>query len=266
MRFRTGMTLWDHADRMHQWLQMTRVFYLTGQQLLAHTSLTLNDAYDINNSSEIQRCEFIRTKVDAVLADDGGHCRPLTRAKKLKWFKKSHSRVHYEMFEVDIARPLREASWKNDIPLRPATRALMKAMKKGFGKSIEEGFAWILIVELIAKEIVEEMHKYLVKIKKGWRRFFTKEQLFYCTYHILLEKLHSEDVREAIRLVADTPERFELLKKEVLSALILWYHFFWFLGFNRGAYINRYGYHSFPIGDFGGSWLKPWWISGITWT
>ena len=64
-------------------------------------------------------------------------------------------------------------------------------MEKGFGKSIEEGFAWILIVELIAEEIVEKMLHYLTKIQQGKRLFFRREQLFYCTYHILLEKLHA---------------------------------------------------------------------------
>jgi hypothetical protein len=70
------------------------------------------------------------------------------------------------MFESDIALPLREASGKIGIVLRPATLSLMKSMKEGFGKSIEEGFSWLLIVELIAEEIVEKMHPYLTIIKK----------------------------------------------------------------------------------------------------
>lgn len=101
----------------------------------------------------------------------------------------------------------------------------MEAMKKGFGKSIEEGFAWILIVELIAEEIVTKMLPYLTKIEKDGQPFFSKEQLFYCTYHILLEKLHAGDVKDGIQLVADTPERFQSLQAEVLSALKLWESF-----------------------------------------
>lgn len=56
---------------MHQWLQITRVFYLSGQQLLAKASLALNRAYIENDTLAIQRLETIRAKVDAVLADDG---------------------------------------------------------------------------------------------------------------------------------------------------------------------------------------------------
>ena len=56
---------------MHQWLQITRVFYLSGQQLLTKVSLALNRAYIGKDTSAIQRLEIIRTKVDAVLADDG---------------------------------------------------------------------------------------------------------------------------------------------------------------------------------------------------
>lgn len=68
---------------MHQWLQITRVFYLSGQQLLAKVSLALNRAYIEKDTSAIQRLKIIRAKVDAVLADDGGHCRTLQRAEKL---------------------------------------------------------------------------------------------------------------------------------------------------------------------------------------
>lgn len=225
MKFQTDMTLWDHADRMHQWLQITRVFYLSGQQLLAKVSLALNRAYIDYDTSAIQRLEVVRAKVDAVLADDGWHCRTLQGAEKLPWFDRSHERVHYEMFDGDIAGPLREASWNADIALRPATLALMNAMQNGFGKSIEEGFSWILIVELIAEEIVTKMLPYLTQIRQDTRPFFTKEQLFYCTYHILLEKLHAWDVKEGIWCVANTPERFELLHNEVLSALKLWENF-----------------------------------------
>lgn len=71
MKFRTGMTLSDHADRMHQWLQITRVFYLSGQQLLAKVSLALNRAYIESDNLAIQRLVIIQAKVDAVLADDG---------------------------------------------------------------------------------------------------------------------------------------------------------------------------------------------------
>ncbi len=71
MQFRAEMTFPDHADRMHQWLQITRVFYLSGQQLLNTISLELLRAYNIENIPAIQRLEKIRTKVDAVLADDG---------------------------------------------------------------------------------------------------------------------------------------------------------------------------------------------------
>lgn len=71
-------------------------------------------------------------------------------------------------------------------------------MEQGFGKTIEEGFSWILIVELIAEEIVKKMHKYLRKIKIKGQPFFSEEQLFYCTYHMLLEKLHAGDVREGM--------------------------------------------------------------------
>lgn len=98
-------------------------------------------------------------------------------------------------------------------------------MEQGFGKSIEEGFSWILIVELIAEEIVKKMHKYLRKIKHNGQSFFSEEQLFYCTYHMFLEKHHAGDVREGIRCVADSPERFQPLQKEVLSALKLWENF-----------------------------------------
>lgn len=101
----------------------------------------------------------------------------------------------------------------------------MQAMEAGFGKSIEEGFSWILIVELIAEEIVKKMYVYLRKIKNNGQSFFSEEQLFYCTYHILLEKLHAGDVKEGITLVTDTSERFQLLKKEVIPALNLWKNF-----------------------------------------
>ncbi len=101
----------------------------------------------------------------------------------------------------------------------------MQAMEAGFGKSIEEGFSWILIVELIAEEIVKKMYVYLRKIKNNGQSFFSEEQLFYCTYHILLEKLHAGDVKEGIALVADTPGRFQLLQTEVLNALKLWENF-----------------------------------------
>lgn len=83
--------------------------------------------------------------------------------------------------------------------MRPATLALMQGMEKGFGKSIEEGFSWILIVELIAEKIVTKMLPYLTKIKKDGLSLFSREQLFYCTYHMLLEKLHAGDVCEGIR-------------------------------------------------------------------
>lgn len=225
MSYRASMSLWDHADRMHQWLQITRVFYLTGQQLLTNISLALNRAYIEKDIPTIQRLEIIRAKVDAVLADDGGHCRTLQGAEKLPWFERSHERVHYEMFDGDIARPLQEVSWNMDITIRPDTWALMEAMEKGFAKSIEEGFSWILIVELIAEEIVTKMLPYLTKIKKDNQSFFSREQLFYCTYHMLLEKLHAGDVKEGITLVADTSERFQLLQTEVLDALKLWESF-----------------------------------------
>lgn len=101
----------------------------------------------------------------------------------------------------------------------------MEAMEQGFRKSIEEGFSWILIVELIAEEIVKKMYMYLRKIKIEDQPFFSEEQLFYCTYHILLERLHAGDVKEGITLVADIPERFELLQTEVLNALKLWESF-----------------------------------------
>lgn len=68
---------------MYQWLQITRVFYLTGHQLLKHISLALNRAYIDQDTSAIQRLEAVRAKVDAVLADDGGHCRALPGAEKL---------------------------------------------------------------------------------------------------------------------------------------------------------------------------------------
>ncbi len=101
----------------------------------------------------------------------------------------------------------------------------MRGMETGFGKSLEEGFAWILIVELIAEEIVTKMLPYLTKIRNKGKPFFTKEQLFYCTYHILLEKLHAGDVTESIRSVADTLQRMEVLEREVKKSLELWENF-----------------------------------------
>lgn len=56
---------------MHQWLQITRVFYLSGQQLLAKASLALNRAYIDQDTLAIQRLEAVRAKVDDILADDG---------------------------------------------------------------------------------------------------------------------------------------------------------------------------------------------------
>ena len=68
---------------MHQWSAITRVFYLSGQQLLTTISLELLGEYEKNNINAIERLEHIRAKVDAVLADDGGHCRALPRAEEL---------------------------------------------------------------------------------------------------------------------------------------------------------------------------------------
>ena len=56
---------------MHQWLQITRVFYLAGQQLLTKISLALNRAYIDQDTLAIKRFEAVRAKVDGVLADDG---------------------------------------------------------------------------------------------------------------------------------------------------------------------------------------------------
>jgi hypothetical protein len=55
--------------------------------------------------------------------------------------------------------------------------------------------------------------------------FFSKEQLFYCYYHILLEKQHAGDVKEGVRVVADTTERMQILEQAVEKALISWAHF-----------------------------------------
>lgn len=83
MRFRAQTSLRDHADRMRQWGTITRVFYLSGQQLLNTISLALLRAHEENDSSVIARLEQIRNKVDDILADDGGHCRPLMGAEEL---------------------------------------------------------------------------------------------------------------------------------------------------------------------------------------
>lgn len=221
MRFRAEMTLQHHANRMSQWWAITRTFYLSWQQFLASISLELDDAHTDCNNVAIQRCEQIRAKVDGVLADDGGHCRHLAWASELPWFLQSHDKVHYLMFHDDIARPLRDAVCWAHIPLSQPTLDLMRGMSDGFGKTTEKAFAWILVVEIIAENIVTKMLPYLTKIQKDGKPFFSKEQLFYCTYHILLEKLHAGDVTSIIREVADTPERMQALSSEIILAIKL---------------------------------------------
>lgn len=225
MEYRVNMSLSDHADRMHQWWAITRTFYLAGQQLLNTISLELLRAYNAHDMHTIQRLEEIRAKVDAVLADDGWHCRELPGAEKLHGFDTRHTQVHFHMFEEDISWLLRNTSKSQNIGLRKETLALMKGMETGFGKSLTEGFAWILIVELIAEEIVTKMLPYLIKIRNQGKPFFSKEQLFYCTYHILLEKLHAGDVTASIRSVADNPQSMEVLGKAVEKSLKLWENF-----------------------------------------